>query len=188
MKPTIAAGLAAGALLLIQASSANAVPVKPSGTYAFTMTDSCEAKFTFAFKSYVTTTNPTTKTDNAVRTINSVANGHIGTSVGTITFTPKSTSGGNFSVKVTDVSGGALRINNGGIDVTVAPTETFSGTYTFTATSLTLTPPPEVDAPLTFIMAYGTLPASGIPTSVHLVRKESSGETPNCVQAITATR
>ena len=186
MKLTL--GFLMGVLLLLgHAGTADAAAVKPSGKYAFTDNDSCEAKFTFTFKSYVTSTNPAT-TDNAVRTINSVANGHIGASVGTITFTPTSATGGNFSVTTTDISGGALRINNGGINVTTSSPQSFSGTYTYTANSLTLTPPPAVDDPMTFVMAYGQLPASGIPNSVHLIRKHAGGDTNNCVESIIATK
>ena len=182
------AGLLACAWLVVAtAGTASAAAVKPSGKYAFTSNDSCEAKFTFAFKAYVTQTNPT-KTDNAVRAINSVLDGNIGAGVGTINFMPNSATGGTFSITITTIGGGALRINNGGVNVAVSGPEAFTGTYTYTQNSITLTPPPAVDAPLTFVMAYGQLPASGIPTSVHLVRKHSTGETTNCVESIIATK
>jgi hypothetical protein len=182
MKRTI--GLLLGGLLLLgHAGTADAAAAKPKGKYAFTTVDSCEAKFTFTFKSYVTAAGPT---DNAVRTINSVANGHIGVGVGYITFTPTSASGGTFTMSLTDIGGGALRINNGGVDVTTKP-QSFTGNYSFTATTFTLTP--SVGNALTFTMAYGEPdPTTNITKSVHLIRQDSSGETANCVMAITATK
>jgi len=182
MKLTL--GFLVGVLLLLgHAGTADAAPVKPKGKYAFTSVDSCEAKFTFAFGSYKTAANGT---DNAVRVINSVANGHIGSGVGYITFTPTSASGGTFTVSLTDIGGGALRINNGGVNVTTKP-QTFNGSYSFTATTFTLTP--TGGSAMTYVMAYGVAdPATGATNSVHLVRQDSSGETTNCVQAITATR
>jgi hypothetical protein len=182
------AGLLVCAVSLVGAAgTAGAVTIKPSGKYAFTSTDSCEAKFTFSFKAYLTSTNPP-HTDNAVRTINSVVDGNIGAGIGSINFVPKTASGGNFSITITNIGGGSLRINNGGFDVSVSAPETFNGTYTYTANSLTLTPPPAVDSPATFVMAYGQLPASGIPTSIHLVRKHSSEETNNCVESFIITK
>jgi hypothetical protein len=110
------------------AGTAGAATFRPAGKYVFTSLESCEAKFTFAFGAYKTGTNTTT---NAVRTINSAANGHIGSGVGYITFTPTTATGGTFTVSLTDISGGALRIslvgtNTGGINVTVDP-QTASG-------------------------------------------------------------
>ena len=176
-------GLLGAVLLLLDATgTASAAALRPSGKYAFTSSDSCEAKFTFAFGSYKTASGTT---NNAVRVINSVANGHIGSGVGYITFTPTSASGGNFTMSLTNIHGGALRINNGGVDV-ATETQTASGTYTFTATTFTLTPASQ--PVMTFAMTHGALNANGAPSSVHLARQDSSGETNNCVQAITATR
>jgi hypothetical protein len=176
-------GLLASIILLVSAAgTAGAAALRPAGKYAFTSFDSCEAKFTFTFGSYRTAGGTT---DNAVRVINSVVDGDIGNGVGYITFTPTSATGGNFSYTATDVHGGALRINNGGVNVKTE-TQTASGSYTFTATTFTLSPTGE--SVKTFAMAYGALNANGAPSSVHLVRKDSSGETNNCVQGITATR
>ncbi|MGB7260029.1 MAG: hypothetical protein WBD48_18310, partial [Pseudolabrys sp.] len=181
-----AIGLVVTAMLLVShVGTADAVSVKPSGKYAFTSIDSCEAKFTFAFGSYKTAAGPST---NAVRVINSVANGHIGSGVGYITFTPKTAAGGNVTMTLTEIGGGALRINNGGVNVTTKP-ESFSGTYSFTTTSFTFTP--TGGSAMTYTMVYGALNASGVPSSLHLVRQDSSGEPGdpnNCVETITATR
>src|SRR3954470_12116702 len=136
MKLTIGAALAAGLLLVGQTGNADAVTVKPSGKYAFTTIDSCEAKFTFKFGSYKTASNTI---DNAVREINSVVNGHIGTGVGTITFKPTSPTGGTFSMDLTDIGGGALRINAGGTNVSVKP-QSFTGSYSYTSNMVTITP------------------------------------------------
>jgi hypothetical protein len=181
MKITIVC-LAAAALLAGQVASADAATVKPNGKYAFSTVDTCEANFTFAVASYLTGPN---SASNAVRSINSVANGHIGTGVGYITFNPSSASGGTFNLNLTNIHGGALRIKNGGVNV-VTETQNLSGNYSFTASSMTFSP--STGSPLTFIMAYGSLNASGVPSSVHLARQDSSGETNNCVQSITATK
>lgn len=180
----IATGLLSCALILLgQAGSAGAATVRPSGVYAFTLVENCEAQFNFTTESVRLANN---NTDTAVRMINSVHNGSIGLGVGTITFTPKTASGGNFSVKLTNINGGALRINkNGGVNVTTQ-SQSFSGTYTFTATSLTLNP--NGGSAMAYTMAYGALPASGAPASVHLGRQSASGETTNCVESLTATR
>jgi hypothetical protein len=167
--------------IVLMSGGVNAATVKPSGKYVFTNIDSCEAKFTFTFASYRTAAGTT---DNAVRTINSVANGHIGSAVGTIVFTPTGPAGGTFVINMTEVGGGALRINSGGVNV-VPTSQSMDGTYTFTASTITLTNGTETS---TFTMAYGQLPASGIPNSVHLVRKHASGDTPNCVESIIATK
>jgi len=189
MARSIAAALAAVMLVLSQMAIANAAALRPSGKYAFTSADSCEAKFTFTFKSYVTSTNPTTTTDNAVRAINSVANGHIGSGIGYLTFTPTSLTGGNFSVSLTDVGGGALRINAGGTNVTTKP-KSLAGSYSFTATTFTLTPTGQ--SAMVFAAAYGALNGTGAPSSVHLVRQDTgggeTGDPNNCIQSITASR
>lgn len=163
-------------------TAADAATLRPNGKYAFTQTEQCEAKFTFAFGRYLTSTSTSS---NAVRIINSVGNGSIGASVGYITFTPTTSSGGNFSMSLTDVDGGALRINNGGVNVTTK-LQGASGAYTFATSSLTLTP--KGQSAMTFTMVYGALNAAGAPASVHLVRQSASGETANCVQEITATK
>jgi hypothetical protein len=181
MKVTI--GLLTAAMLVGQVGIAGAAAVKPNGKYAFTAVDTCEAQFNFTFGQYMTGTNTT---DNAVKVINSVANGHIGTGVGYITFNPSSGSGGTFKFNITNIHGGALRINDDqGVDV-VSESQSFSGTYTHTASSMTLTP--SVGSPLTFTMVYSGLNSNNVPASVHLARQDSSGETNNCVQAITATK
>jgi hypothetical protein len=174
--------LACTVVLVSVAGTAGAVTLRPSGKYAFTSVDSCEAKFTFAFGQYKTGAGTTT---NAVRVINSVANGHIGSGVGYITFAPNSPTGGKFSLSLTNVHGGALRINNGGVNVKTEP-QTATGSYSFTATTFTLSPTGE--SVMTFAMAHGALNATGAPSNVQLVRQDSSGETNNCVQAITAAR
>jgi hypothetical protein len=174
--------LACTVLLVSTAGTASAVALRPSGKYAFTSIESCEAKFTFSTSTYKT---PANGTDTAVRIINSVGDGHIGSGVGYITFTPTTATGGNFSFDLTDISGGALRINSGGVNVKTK-TQTASGSYTFTATTFTLSPTGK--AVMTFTMAHGALNASGAPTSVHLVRQDSNGDSNNCVQALTATK
>ena len=173
-------------LVLSQVAIANAATLRPSGKYAFTSIDSCEAKFTFTFGQYKTGTGAT---DNAVHLINSVANGHIGSGIGYIPFTPTSLTGGNFSVSLTDVGGGALRINAGGTNVTTKP-KSLAGSYSFTATTLTLSPTGQ--SAMTFAAAYGALNGAGAPSSVHLVRQDTgggeSGDPNNCIQSITASR
>ncbi|MGH6789187.1 MAG: hypothetical protein ACRECC_05850 [Pseudolabrys sp.] len=185
-----AIGLVITAMALVsQVGTAGAVTVRPAGKYAFTSVDSCEAKFTFTFKGYVTKTNPPT-TDNAVRVISPVADGHIGASVGSITFKPTSANSGNFTYTHTDVGGGALRINTDGRNVTTK-TKTASGSYSFSFTQTTFTLSPTGESAQTFTMAYGALNASGVPSSLHLVRQHSGGEPGdpnNCVETITATR
>jgi hypothetical protein len=161
-------------------ATAAAAPVKPSGKYVFTSTDSCEAKFTFSTRTYTTPSG----SDIGVKMINSVNNGNIGATVGTVSLAPTSASGGNFSITQTDVNGGALRINTGGFNVQVTSGST-TGTYTFSANSISFVLPDET---ATFTFAYGQLPASGIPTSIHLVRKHASGETANCVESLILTR
>jgi hypothetical protein len=161
-------------------TAAAAVPVKPSGKYVFTSTESCEAKFVFTTRTYTTPTG----TDTGVKIINSVINGSIGATVGIVSLTPTSASGGNFAIKQTDVNGGSLRINNGGFNVQVTSGST-TGTYTFSANSISFVLPDET---ATFTFAYGQLPASGIPTSIHLVRKHASGETANCVESMILTK
>jgi hypothetical protein len=120
-----------------------------------------------------------------VRTINSVANGQIGASIGYMTFKPKTATGGNFEISMTQIQGGALRINNGGINVTTGQ-QTLDGTYTFNATSMTITPTGQ--PALVFTMTYGALSAARAPTSGHLLRADTSGDTPNCVESIVATK
>jgi hypothetical protein len=120
-----------------------------------------------------------------VREIKSVVNGHIGSSVGYITFKPTSATGGNFSYSVTEIHGGALRINSGGVNVKTT-TEAASGSYSFTATTFTLSP--TGGSVKNFAMAHGALNANGVPSSVNLVGQDSSGGTDNCVQTITATK
>jgi len=178
-----AIGLMAGAILLAgQTGIAGAAALKPSGKYVFTDVDNCEAKFTFTTESFKLANN---NTDTGVHMINSVGNGGIGSSIGYITFTPKTATGGKVSLTLTQVTGGALRINNGGVNVKTT-TETINGTYSFTADSFTITPSGQ--SALVFTAVYGSLNSSGAPTSVHLIRSHTSTETPNCVEAITATQ
>lgn len=168
--------------LLSLAGSADAASLRPAGKYAFTAIESCEAKFGFTTES-VRLANG--KTDTAVRIINSQHNGHIGSGSGYISFTPKSATGGTFTFSMIDVGGGALRVNNGGTDVTVKA-ESASGNYSFTGTTMVLTP--SSGPTMSFRMVFGALSSSGAPNSVHLVRKSSSGETGNCTQSIIATK
>jgi hypothetical protein len=179
---TVVALLACTLVLVSAAGTAGAVTLRPSGKYALTLVESCEAKFTFSFGSYRTAAGTT---DNAVREIKSVVNGHIGSSVGYITFKPTSATGGNFSYSVTEIHGGALRINSGGVNVKTT-TEAASGSYSFTATTFTLSP--TGGSVKNFAMAHGALNANGVPSSVNLVGQDSSGGTDNCVQTITATK
>jgi hypothetical protein len=160
---------------------AEAATFKPSGRYAFTAVESCEAKFGFTTES-VRLANG--KTDTGVRMINSQHNGHIGSGIGYITFKPTSASAGTYTLSITNIHGGALRVNNGGVDVKT-DVQSFGGTYSFTATTFTFNSTP--NGTLIYRMAYGALNSVGLPSSVHFVRQDSSGETTNCVQAITAT-
>jgi len=177
-------GLLASIILLVSAegTAGAAVALRPSGKYALTLVESCEAKFTFTFGSYRTAAGTT---DNAVREIKSVVNGHIGSSVGYITFKPTSSTGGTFSYSSTEIHGGALRINNSGVNVKT-DTESASGSYSFTATTFTLSPTGE--SVKNYAMAHGALNASGVPSSLNLVGQDSSGGTNNCVQTITLIR
>jgi hypothetical protein len=183
----LAIAVAATLLMLGRAGTADAASAKPKVKYAFTTIYTCEAQFAFTTQSVRLANN---KTDTGVRIIESQHNGHIGSGVGYITFTPKSASGGNYDMSLTDIGGGALRIvadgKPQGINVSTKP-QSSSGTYSFTATTFTINP--QGGDPMTFTMAYGEPdPSTGITKSVHLVRQDSNSETNNCVMAITATK
>jgi hypothetical protein len=187
-----AIGLLAAMMLLVgQVGTAGAVTVKPSGKYAFTSFNNCESHFEFQFGLYRTfdKNNPDAVAGgNAVRIISVEDNGHFGSGVGHLTFTPISATAGTVVVSLLDIGGGALRISDVvgaqhhdfGVDVTTDP-QKFTGNYTAAAKTFTI-------AGMTYMVAYGALDTAGTPVSIHLVRNYVSGNNHNCVEAITATR
>lgn len=194
MKSIIGAVIAAG-MSLTHAIAVQAATSKPMGKYVFTLTETCEAKFGATTSNYLTdadlNTAPdpdtlNTVSDSAVKAVSSIGNGHIGIGVGSITFKPAS----KFDLKFTNISGGALRILldgvPGGVNVTSQQVTITDGTFAVSAAGLKLTLPNNTI--WNFTAAYGELDADKVPISVHLARKMSSGETGNCVQAMTVTR
>jgi hypothetical protein len=183
-------------VLLAEASSSRAAVVKPNGKYAVTVVESCEAKFAFSTAPYLSNAQlntsfdpPTldTASNNAVKQIMSVGAGHIGSGVGYLTL---NSALHTFVLTLTNIGGGALRVSGPGITGSTnvgKQTVTVDGTFTYTASSVTLTVKPS-NVVLLFTMATGELDATGRPSSLHLVRKFASAETVNCVQALTATR
>jgi hypothetical protein len=197
-------GMLTAAIVVIgHASDADAAKakLKPNGKYAFTITETCEAKFGYAVSNYVTEVDLNTSVDpptlgtvsaSAMKTVNSTGNGHIGAGVGYIDFKASSNTEGTFDMSVTDISGGALRIVRGeagsgppGINVGKNKLS-FHGTYKSSSSAMTLTLPD--NSTMDFTAVYGELDSAGVPSSVHLVRKKLGTETGNCVQAITATK
>jgi hypothetical protein len=180
------------AALLAAAPSAGAVTVKPIGKYAVTVVESCEAKIGFANGTYLTNaTDLNASTDppkldkvaeGALKSVNAVGGGHLGSGVGYITFNANHT----YVLTLTNIGGMALRVVLPQQGPNFAKkTVTYSGPFTFSSSGMNLK---NGAVNMSFWASYGELDATGRPNSVHLVRQFIGTETSNCVQAVTATR
>lgn len=177
----IATSIWTGVALLAMAQTAQAVPPKPTGKFAFMLFNQCEAKIN------TTTANTYLKdgggTDIAVRTLRlapQIGVGGISVNNGYITFSPSavgSSSGNVLLSGQTLVEGGSLRVNNDGRAMTSGPQPNINGTYSFTDTTFTITIPGEG------AQAFAMTHANNSKT-FYLVRREDA----RCLTAITATR
>lgn len=187
-----AEAIVASVALLAVVPNAHAVTVKPIGKYAVTVVESCEAKIGFANGTYLTNATDLNVSHDppvldkvatgALKSVNAVVGGHLGSGVGYITFNSNHT----YTLTLTNVGGMALRV--------VLPQQgpnfakqavTYSGAFSFSSTGMTLK---AGAVNMSFWATYGELDTKGRPSSVHLVRQFVGTQTSNCVQAITATR
>src|SRR5262245_57241895 len=106
MRIFMLAATAAAATLLAQ--PAQAVTSKVSGKYAFQEIDLCEAKLGATTTTVLAPGNPNPTTKNVIQTLTMPQAGLMATAIGYITFTPKTTTSGDFSLSSTMIEGGAL--------------------------------------------------------------------------------
>ena len=149
------------------------LPVKAAGPqvtgkYAYVSTTHCEAKL-----------NVTKDLQGKVTNVTLQSGGVVSSSVGYITFTKTSATGGTAVISgATLIEGGTLRVNNNGFNWVTKPDNMPSTPYSFTETTFTL-------GGMTFRMAYADAEGAYFRT-VYLVRRESP--TSNCLETVWATR
>ena len=164
--------LTVAALVLIPLPAQAAGP-QVTGKYAYVSNTYCEAKL--GVTKNATTGNVTNVTLQSA--------GSVASSVGYITFTKTSSTGGTAVISgATLIEGGTLRVNNNGFAWSQKPDNMASTPYSFDNTTFTL-------AGQTYQMAYADSEGTGASAyfrTVYLVRRESP--TINCLETVWATR